>query len=60
MTAMGKSTRMTTEALLRAHLLPAFGSRLLSEIRREELQTLLDRTAGNFDPYSGWPWGMVP
>ena len=41
-----ESTRMTTEALLRAHLLPAFGPRSLSEIQREELQNLLDRTAG--------------
>jgi integrase len=41
-----ESTRMTTEALLRAHLLPAFGARLISEIRRDELQALLDRTAG--------------
>jgi integrase len=39
------STAMTTDALIRAHLLPAFGSRLLTDIRREDLQALLDRTA---------------
>jgi integrase len=36
------STTMTTEAIIRAHLVPAFGIRLLESLSREELQSLLD------------------
>ena len=36
---------MTTEATINAHLLPAFGQRLLEELTRVDLQGLLDRTA---------------
>ena len=39
------STTMTTEATINAHLVPAFGDRLLEELTRENLQGLLDRTA---------------
>jgi integrase len=36
------STTMTTEAVIRAHLLPELGPRLLEKVTREELQALLD------------------
>jgi integrase len=36
------STATTTEALIRAHLMPRFGSRLLGSLVREDLQSVLD------------------
>src|SRR5262249_23704654 len=36
------STTMTTEATINAHLLPKLGPRLLEELTREDLQSLLD------------------
>lgn len=39
------STAMTNEVLMRAHLLPALGPRLVTDIRREDLQAFLDRVA---------------
>ena len=41
------STTMTTEAMINAHLAPAFGQRLIEELTREDLQGLLDRTAAS-------------
>ena len=40
-------TTMTTEAMINAHLAPAFGQRLIEELTREDLQGLLDRTAAS-------------
>ena len=40
-----ESTRATSEHTIRRHLLAPLGDRLLSEIKREDLQVLLDRKA---------------
>lgn len=40
-----ESTRMTTEPRMRFHLLPAFGSDLLTKMTREQMQVFLDQKA---------------
>jgi integrase len=45
--AWKESTASTTEEVIRAYLLPSLGSRLLQQLTREELQTLLGRTAAS-------------
>lgn len=40
-----ESTRMTSEPTIQRHLVPAFGSRMLIEITRDDLQSFLDRKA---------------
>jgi integrase len=46
------STAMTTETVIRAHLIPCLGCRLLEQLTREDLQGLLDRTAADGLSYS--------
>jgi integrase len=40
-----ESTRMTSEPTIQTHLTPAFGSRLMSEISRDDMQAFLDQKA---------------
>src|SRR5664279_390413 len=42
-----ESTRMTTEPRMKLRLMPAFGSQLLRDITRDQMQTFLDQKAKN-------------